>query len=381
MPVQRIYHRIVQSKGSIKTDGPFSAIAKPLESMALQFSRVEELTDPLTLCRFLGPIEWVERSHLATPGYSGARHERLSLRLQSGEERFLVLKHIWPATDWTAYRTCDGNGREARMLGEPALRGIWEVLRCPYRAYAVQEGEIALLMDDLTPYLSDVGMPLTEEREEQLLRALASLHGRFWESGAASLPWLTPLSRRFALLGPGAAEEELHRRPGHPLFLMVRRGWEIALERLPEAARAAVMLPPDAIAQAFAHLPRTLLHGDAKIDNFAFLPEGSIAAFDWAVMGTGPATLDLGYYLAVNWQRLSRSRDEILELYRGFLEQAMGKPLPEVMWQNLLGAAVFGGSLKLLWSKALSLESGAPGAGAEWDWWVDQLLVRLGCLE
>jgi hypothetical protein len=32
----------------------------------------------------------------------------------------------------------------------------------------------------------------------------------------------------------------------------------------------------------------------------------------------------------------------------------------------------------LLWSKALALEAGAPGAAAEWAWWVAELERRLG---
>lgn len=41
-------------------------------------------------------------------------------------------------------------------------------------------------------------------------------------------------------------------------------------------------------------LPRTLLHGDARVANFALLPGQRVTAFDWALIGAGPATIDLG---------------------------------------------------------------------------------------
>ncbi len=48
--------------------------------------------------------------------------------------------------------------------------------------------------------------------------------------------------------------------------------------------------------------------------NFAFLPDGRGAAFDWTNLGAAPATLDLGWYLAVNSTRLARGKDAFIAL-------------------------------------------------------------------
>lgn len=344
-----------------------------------RFRRIEDLTDPNCLASLIGPIVSVERAPLVTLGYSAARHERLCLRLGSGGDRSFVLKRIWPRLDWTSYRTGDARGREALLLEEPSLQTIWRIFYCPYWAYAVEEDAIGLLMEDLADSLPPLESPLTGQWEDALLAHLAALHASFWMTGEGGgdplgLPWLTSLSRRFSILGPGVRDEE--RDSPHPLFPLVRRGWEIALERLPSPAREVVLRSPEEIARACHDLPLTLLHGDTKIDNFAFLAGGRVAAFDWAVMGVGPPTLDIGYHLAVNWQRLPYSKETILSRYRRFLEQELDAALPESLWERLVAAAVLAGSLKLLWSKALACESGVPGAEAEWSWWVDGLVAQ-----
>src|SRR5205807_2503214 len=112
--------------------------------------------------------------------------------------------------------------------------GVWDMFDCPYRAFSMQPEEIGLLMDDLTPCLApDLDQALEAEQEDALLRALALLHARFWESDVLDLPWLATTEHRLAILGPESAEEELRRPDAHPLFSLVQHGWQIALALVP----------------------------------------------------------------------------------------------------------------------------------------------------
>jgi len=77
--------------------------------------------------------------------------------------------------------------------------------------------------------------------------------------------------------------------------------------------------------------------------NFALLPNGDVAAIDWAWVGTGPATLDIGWYLAINGGRLARSRDAVLARYRHLLEAESGAPIPDDLWAGLVDVAVLCG--------------------------------------
>ena len=119
------------------------------------------------------------------------------------------------------------------------------------------------------------------------------------------------------------------------------------------------------------------MHGDAKVANFALLPGRRVAAFDWQLLGKGPATLDLGWYLAVNSGRLARPKEHVIARYRDLLESRLTRPLSNLLWERMVSVGVMSGALMLLWAKALSLEeSGSPQAAEEWNWWVTQLSHR-----
>jgi hypothetical protein len=232
-------------------------------------------------------------------------------------------------------------------------------------------------MDDLSSYLlPDVDEPIAEAEEDALLEAVARLHARYWELPGIRLPWLVPLSARFGLLGPRAPDEERDGRSNPALFALVGRGWELAFERLPGRAADLLLRRPQAQAAECADLPRTLIHGDAKVANFGFLPGGRVAAFDWEMLGIAPATLDLGYYLAVNAGRLARPKEAVVMRYRGLLEAGLGAQIPSDLWERMVSVGLLYAAAVLLWSKAVALESGSQRALDEWAWWVDQLQRR-----
>ena len=112
----------------------------------VQLESVDAFLDPKALERVLGAVEGVRRIPLGTNGYSGSMHERWEVERRGGERLNLVLKRTRPSQDWTAYRTGDDAGREAILLNTPELTGVWNVFQCPYRGYAIQDGEIALLL-------------------------------------------------------------------------------------------------------------------------------------------------------------------------------------------------------------------------------------------
>src|SRR5439155_17018921 len=129
-----------------------------------------------------------------------------------------------------------------------------------------------------------------------------------------------------------------------------------AIARLPEAARRLVTAPVDELAEEWRRLPRTLIHGDAKVANLAPLPNGRVAAFDWETVSAAPPTFEVTWYLLVNATRLARSRDELLALYRRRLETALGRRVADPDWNRMLRAGVVSGCQMLLWSKAMACE-------------------------
>lgn len=347
----------------------------------LRLAFVSDASDRNALAAVTGPIQSITRSPFSTVGYTGATHERLELTLEDGTERRLVVKRTRPSVDWTSVRSGDRIGREAAMLAEPALIPIWRAFSCPYLAYAIEGDAIALVMEDLTPHvLPDVRQPIAEEQEERLLHALTAMHAHFWtEAGHPSavldLPFLARPEHHIGMLDACCAVDTraVEVLPQN-LRESVTRGWMAALERLPPPLFALMTTPAPEMAPFWEKLPRTIIHGDAKIANFALQPDG-VAAFDWALVGAGPASIDIGWYLAVNATRLARSKEDTLARYRRMLTEQLAAPLTPAVWATMVRSAVIFGARMLLWSKALALEAERPGALDEWNWWIEQLEV------
>ena len=113
--------------------------------------------------------------------------------------------------------------------------------------------------------------------------------------------------------------------------------------------------------------------GDAKAAHFALMPDGRVAVLGWEWIGVGPATSEVGWYLAVNSQRLARPKEDVMARYRELLEDELDTRVSNPVWERMVSAGLLCGAVMLLWSKALALEDGQPGAAEEWDWWAQHL--------
>lgn len=343
---------------------------------AASLGRINALADPERLRFLLGPIACVRRERIPSVGFSSSLHEWLIVERPDGSKLRLRLKRTHVGEDWIAQRLGDvPPGREVRLLSEPSLDDVWTSFERAYLAFAVEGSEAGLLMEDHTDnLLPDRREPISIETEDSLLNAIASLHARFWSSPALGLPWLARPQSYCDMIDPRQAEDTAALE-GAPESIRegVRRGWREALHLLPHRVAMKLTLPAERLWREWEDLPRTLVHGDVKVANFAFLPGGKVAAFDWTGVGAAPATVDLGWYLAVNSTRLARSKDELIASYRARLEPKLGLALNEEVWERMVEAGVVSGALMLLWSKALSLQEGSSSRRDDWSWWVARL--------
>jgi hypothetical protein len=338
------------------------------------FSRLGDLGDPVALSTILGPIRRVREQAMKTVGFTTASHRRLVAEFEDGHEESFVCKQTSPRTDWTAIRTCDTRGREAAILEEPSLTAIWQCVSNPYIAFAMENETTALLMRDLTPYLlPDVRAPLAVEQEIALLDTLARLHARFWDSSEA--PACLARSEDFVeFIGPSCAESPSFAAMPVPLRERIAAGWTHVARRAPRSVTALLNMPAADIVREFFAGPKTVVHGDAKVANFAIDPRSStVWAFDWAMAGHAPAGVDLGWYLSVNGSRIADTKETALARYRAMLELERGISLSDPEWATIERCAVVCGALMGLWSKAMLLENNAPNADREWTWWVDRI--------
>lgn len=317
-----------------------------------------------------GPVR-VER--MRTLGYSGSRFHRVS-----AADEFIVKETVLEE-DWFSNRTGDEVGREAAALLAPELDQIHDIFSLPYRAAAMEPGRVALLMEDVSPWLlPDEREPLDPGHEELILDTLARLHASFWEADElGQLAWLHGTADFLHIMGPRGhgigVGEGAAGGSARQVQDAIRAGWQTARKLLPDPLRRALWRPAPEIAAAWADLPHTLIHGDTKVANFAVLPEQNLCALDWAFVGSAPCTFEIGWYVAVNASRLGGCKENTLRRYRARLEDHLGGSLEEYLWERLEEAGLVCGALMLLWSKAAGVEAGRDGAQSEWDWWESRL--------
>ena len=340
-----------------------------------QFTFISDLTNPKSIEPITGAVSNINKTLLSGIGYSASTLERIDVALTSGSTQSFILKYTKLNSDWLTQRTRDTIGREAAILDEESLSKIWESIHCPYIAYAMEKGQIAMLMNDLSAYLlPDLKEPIDLITEATILNTLASLHAGFWGSiEIKKLAWLGIPKQYLEALGPGEHLTDAFVPPPEKTFESMNKGWEIVFELLPEEIKPIFLHPVEKILERWKDLPTTFLHGDTKLSNMALMPDGRIAAFDWAFAGKGPCSIDLGWYLAINSTRLARSKEDVISLYRTFLESHLHYSIEEKTWIKIVDLAVFTGAKMLLWNKALGYQAGTERGKSEWEWWIQKL--------
>ena len=93
---------------------------------------------------------------------------------------------------------------------------------------------------------------------------------------------------------------------------------------------------------------RTLVHGDAKLENFCFRPDGSVAAVDFQYVGAGPGVRDVCYFLSscLTQELCARDAERHLDTYFAALRSELAARHPDVNaheleseWRTLFPAA------------------------------------------
>ena len=147
---------------------------------------------------------------------------------------------------------------------------------------------------------------------------LVELHARWWNDRSLdALPWLPAVDSEINKLGLGLYAQ------AWPSFLerigdrLPREALEVG-ERL--ASRSVALL------EELAHSPRTLCHGDVRLDNIFFGPgdDSQPILLDWQIAGRGVGTYDLAYFMSQSFDPEVRraSEWEILARYHNGLVAA-----------------------------------------------------------
>lgn len=235
------------------------------------------------------------------------------VRVELADGRRLVVKA--PSTDPQARGIAGHFGYYAREAGTYRDLLPGSGVRAP-RCHAVHDapGGPVLVLDDLAGLVAaDQLAGATTAQALAVARLAAQVHAAFWDDPRLALcAWLP---------GPTDAVIEVY---GH----LFERMWEpfVALVDgiVPAAhldAAAAVIGRFGAVLDEFATAPRTLVHGDLRLDNVLFDAAGEATALDWQLAAWGRGAYDLAFFASgsIDDAHLATIEDDLLAEYHAAL--------------------------------------------------------------
>jgi len=149
------------------------------------------------------------------------------------------------------------------------------------------------------------------------------------------------------------------------------RAWDRRAPAVADVVRA-VHARPEALAAALAYTPSTFLHGDPKMGNLGLAADGRAILLDRAYPGAGPATWELGWYLALNAARLPERKEDAIDRYAA---APCRHGIGTAPWfDQQLALALLGITATFAWEKAL-------GGDDELGWWSERPLAGTALLD
>ncbi|MEO6318394.1 MAG: phosphotransferase [Acidimicrobiales bacterium] len=227
--------------------------------------------------------------------------------------------------------------REAGFFDQLADQAPIRVPHCLHASCDQETSQFVLVMEDLgglRPVDQIAGMSSADA--ERSVDGLAAWHATWWGKAAQ-------LAERGLTVSLG---DEIYKAV---LPLVFPEGWaklEAELE-IPPSIRAVgprwVESMPSLL-DSLAMEPTTMIHGDFRADNLFFEADGSVAAVDFQLIGTGRAAYDLAYFITQSLDPTDASQHErpLFDRWIGALVAA-GVPEGDLAgaWEDYRRAALF----------------------------------------
>jgi hypothetical protein len=293
-----------------------------------------------------------------TGGRTGAAVERIE---RAGAEP-LVFKGL-SANTWREDVLEGAPGGEARLWLEGVTRVLPHPIECPMIDVARSaSGDWRMLMRDIASGILPRG-EFRDEQERHFLDAIAALHARFQDDPAlAAMPLATMRGTTRMVVEPllavaGGADAIAASEPWVRRFVedfkplsMLLSGF-LARLGTEDAAFYIAMCRHRGWHAALDAGPQTLVHGDLRRANIAFLEGGRVSLIDWEFAARGPAATDIAWHSLLHFwaypidQRSPEEREaELVGFYLDALARRRGQPIDR---------AIFGRQWDAAWLRAL----------------------------
>jgi hypothetical protein len=310
------------------------------------------LGEALTRAGLPAALEGLTRVPL-TGGRTGAAVERIE---RTGAEP-LVLKRL-SANTWRETVMGAAPGGEARLWLEGVTRALPHPIECPMIDVARgASGDWWMLMRDVSAGILPRGA-FGDEQERDFLDAIAALHARFQDDPALAAMPLAPIrgtTRMFAESLVAVADGADAIAAADPWVRRFIEDFQILSTLLPDflaqiggedGAFYLDMCRHRSWHAALDAGPQTLLHGDLRRANIAFLEGGRVSLIDWEFAARGPAAADIVWHSFLHFwaypidQRAPEAREaELTEFYLDALARRRGQPIDRAVFERQLDAA------------------------------------------
>jgi len=234
-----------------------------------------------------------------------------------------------PRHYYSALSAADDPGVVLERLKKLDQQPIWVIalLAVVMRwLFGLMPRRYVLLIEDVSHHrLGDQSQDSSDDDVERALTTLARLHGQFWGSEALDkMSWISPVDLTGKLIEIANKQAIKKYREANAASLSDSQ------YKLLDWIEANGL---ELTALQGRH-PRTLLHGDFRVDNLCFDDTvGEAIVLDWQTMVSGSGGMDLAYFLS-NALPLEASEERVNELIE-FYRQGLAREGVEISFERL----------------------------------------------
>jgi aminoglycoside phosphotransferase (APT) family kinase protein len=244
--------------------------------------------------------------------------------------------------------------------------------RTPTIYFADLEGdsEFVLVMEDFRGYhIGDQVTGCTVEQARLCMSTIAKLHASFWNRVDDPAYDFSPYHH------PSYFSENIHQGTVQLWDQFLAIGGELVPQSIREAkSRFQAAIP--GMQEWITAAPRTMVHGDFRMDNLYFGETGGqapVALGDWQGILRGKGAHDVAYYLTQSMpveERRVHERELVGRWHAGLVDAGVADYGAEQAWEDYRRAALY------LWTYVVVITGALDPANARGQSWIEQMIRR-----
>lgn len=331
-------------------------------------SSVEDMLSPEVLSKLLKKN--VTRVHCQPlNGHSGLAGGQLSY-VNTNVGRY-VLKRMSIASDWIMFASADEHCRAVRLWQYGLLDQLRPQLEHKIIACARAGADWAILMHDLTGHTYSWDKPMPPALVPVFLDRLARLHASFWNDPRLHDPrlGLCDTAQWLDQLFLDKAQQHVGQSLG-VLPAWITEGWEVMPQLLEAdvfAHMRQLVKQPQPLLAALTKYPFTLLHGDYRAENMAYLKPDQPVIFDWQNATRSLMTIDLAWFVYNGYVRDTLGQQPAISYYRERLEAYLTARFDDTAWQAMVELGFLVNALSVTCIAAYWYKHDASPEGRSWN--------------